>query len=275
MAVTELTPNGHSLSNTELIKQLKMQKHPEGGQFQHHFTVLPRLTRPQRYVMCFAIRHTRNRSSKRILRRNRSPARTNSIAVRRYAFPLALRIASLLSCSRPCLLLTPKLNLNLPCPATSTPLSRCHLRLLLLQTNRVLPRSLSSYPRHANPCRSHPPVPPFHIQLARSGTRRGPCRPPDKQLRPLASSIFYLLTPEDPCGVFHMNKSAVRTLTSDRNGTARAADVVAHRRCTSCTTDGQSTRSSTPRTRPASRSMCAPPIYLAIYASDMTLRVAL
>ncbi|KAH9919450.1 RmlC-like cupin domain-containing protein [Epithele typhae] len=30
----------------------------------------------------------------------------------------------------------------------------------------------------------------------------------DQALRPLATSIYYLLTPEEPNGVFHMNKSA-------------------------------------------------------------------
>ena len=31
----------------------------------------------------------------------------------------------------------------------------------------------------------------------------------DKALRPIATSIYYLLTPDEPNGVFHMNKSAV------------------------------------------------------------------
>ena len=32
----------------------------------------------------------------------------------------------------------------------------------------------------------------------------------DKALRPLATSIYYLLSLDEPNGVFHMNKSAVR-----------------------------------------------------------------
>lgn len=37
----------------------------------------------------------------------------------------------------------------------------------------------------------------------------------DDALRPLATSIYYLLTPDEPDGVFHMNKSAVSQRSHD------------------------------------------------------------
>lgn len=72
----------------------------------------------------------------------------------------------------------------------------------------------------------------------------------DQALRPLATSIFYLLTPDEPNGYLHMNKSAVSALriTSSREGSRRG-----DRQCMLSTKVAQNTPSSRPDVLPRSR----------------------
>lgn len=70
----------------------------------------------------------------------------------------------------------------------------------------------------------------------------------DQKLRPLATTIYYLLTCDNPRGVFHMNKSAVRPPLShfpfqkEKKKYCDPDSAFSHRRCTSTTKAAPSIR---------------------------------